>query len=93
MLFALGSGFKVILCVPANVCPERIKLLKLFGVKLMVTISCYSQFRNNIELLYYENLRYYPSNKALWMKSTILSCRAPFLSSRAIARHPPLRSG
>jgi cysteine synthase len=58
MLFALGSGFKVILCVPANVCPdpERIKLLKLFGVKLMVTISCYSQFRNNIELLDYENL-------------------------------------
>jgi cysteine synthase B len=36
-LFALGLGFKVTLCVPANASPERIRLLKILGAELIIT--------------------------------------------------------
>jgi cysteine synthase B len=36
-LFALGFGFKVTLCVPANASPERIRLLKILGAELIIT--------------------------------------------------------
>jgi cysteine synthase B len=36
-LFALGLGFEVTLCVPANASPERIRLLKILGAELIIT--------------------------------------------------------
>ena len=36
-LFALGLGFKVTLCVPANASQERIRLLKILGAELIIT--------------------------------------------------------